>query len=185
MALGKIHPRNLASQIMAGTASFTWGCTSDIMHTGFSGGISHCLSEASVYTIVSSRLPWGVRRTRAMMAQDGTRCDPSGRSTPREINSLFIWQQRHVFYFAGLECKSNTARMNSISYQGGIVSSRSRLTSWSRSLSGTTAQGATTWARPCIRRQRTCLRSTINLKFGLACWCFGLDIAISYKQRLG
>jgi hypothetical protein len=57
-----------------------------------------------------------------MGAKWGKMSDPSGRSAPGEINSLLIWQQPHVMYFAELEyrdspCKETLEKWDTILHE--------------------------------------------------------------------
>ncbi|KAL1870642.1 hypothetical protein Plec18167_007406 [Paecilomyces lecythidis] len=118
-------------------------------------------------------------------ARWGKMSDPTGRSAPGEINSLLIWQQPHVFYFAETE------------YQHEDISQRKAiLQKWDDILT----QSADFMASFAFWNESTHVydlgppmypasentppNSTTNPTFELAYWRFGLDTAITWKQRL-
>ncbi|KAL1987592.1 hypothetical protein VTN96DRAFT_3192 [Rasamsonia emersonii] len=123
-------------------------------------------------------------------ARWGKMSDPTGRSAPGEINSLLIWQQPHVFYFAETEY---AAAANS----GGQQQQKTILQKWDPILTPSAdfmasfafwnqSTGVYDLGPPMYpASENTPPNSTTNPTFELAYWRFGLDIAMAWKERLG
>ncbi|PIL27412.1 hypothetical protein GSI_10560 [Ganoderma sinense ZZ0214-1] len=111
--------------------------------------------------------------------------DPSGRSTPGEINELLIWQQPHPLVFAEYE------------YRAARSDPRATLERW-REVIRATAD----WMAAYVKRNEstgfydlgppmyvvsedTAPNVTRNPAFELAYWRFGLDHATIWMERLG
>ncbi|OOG00060.1 hypothetical protein ASPCADRAFT_393785 [Aspergillus carbonarius ITEM 5010] len=118
----------------------------------------------------------------------GKMSDPSGRSAPGEINALLIWQQPHVFYFAETEYQTihsaggNTddvlARWDYI-----LTESAEFMASFAFWNASTNVYDLGPPMYPVS--ENTPPNATRNPTFELAYWHFGLDVAISWKARLG
>ncbi|KAI9035310.1 uncharacterized protein KD926_003758 [Aspergillus affinis] len=117
--------------------------------------------------------------------------DPNGRSAPGEINSLLIWQQPHVFYFAELEYRSAAA---------GSLKARDAMrvfTKWDALLTQSadfmvyfafwnSSTGFYDLGPPMYPvSENTPPNSTRSPTFELTYWYFGIDVAIRWKERLG
>ncbi|KAL2010717.1 hypothetical protein VTN00DRAFT_6524 [Thermoascus crustaceus] len=124
-------------------------------------------------------------------ARWGKMSDPTGRSAPGEINSLLIWQQPHVFYFAEMEYKSVVVTTSDNHQKRQEV-----LRKWDRILTES-ANFMTSFAfwnestqvydlgPPMYpASENTPPNSTTNPTFELAYWRFGLDVASAWKKRL-
>ncbi|GKZ29662.1 hypothetical protein AbraIFM66950_005943 [Aspergillus brasiliensis] len=118
----------------------------------------------------------------------GKMSDPSGRSAPGEINALLIWQQPHVFYFAETEYQS--ARQAG-KIQEGILTKWDHILTESANFMASyafwnTSASVYDLGPPMYPvSENTPPNSTRNAAFELAYWHFGLDVAISWKARLG
>ncbi|GKT57340.1 six-hairpin glycosidase-like protein [Colletotrichum tofieldiae] len=116
-------------------------------------------------------------------ARWGKMTDPSTIDAPGEINTLLIWQQPHAMYFAEIEYRH--------------APSQETLEKWNQVLAAT----ADFMASYAFRNETTGFydlgppmypvsentnpNATVNPTFELAYWRFGLDVAISWKHRLG
>lgn len=138
-------------------------------------------------------LPSSIERARHQ-GYDGARwgkmSDPTGRSAPGEINSLLIWQQPHVFYFAEMEYKYAVAN-------GHHEEQKSVLQKWDNILTESAnfmtsfafwneSTGVYDLGPPMYpASENTPPNGTTNPTFELAYWRFGLGIAATWKKRLG
>ncbi|KAL3428434.1 hypothetical protein PVAG01_01943 [Phlyctema vagabunda] len=114
-------------------------------------------------------------------ARWGKMSDPTGRSAPGEINSLLIWQQPHPMYFAEMQWRQDP--------------SNETLEQWDEVLSSTAVFMASfAWWNASTNvydigppmypvSENTNPNATINPTFELAYWRFGLQVAISWKER--
>ncbi|KAI9933095.1 hypothetical protein MW887_007566 [Aspergillus wentii] len=121
-------------------------------------------------------------------ARWGKMSDPSGRSAPGEINSLLIWQQPHIFYFAEMEykftCDDAQKRKSILSKWDNILSASADFMAsfafWN------TSTGVYDLGPPMYpASENTPPNSTINPTFELAYWRFGLETAIAWKEHQG
>ncbi|KAF9870152.1 hypothetical protein CkaCkLH20_12386 [Colletotrichum karsti] len=116
-------------------------------------------------------------------ARWGKMTDPSTIDAPGEINTLLIWQQPHPMYFAELEyCHAPTA---------------DTLRKWDEVLTATAdfmasfaffneSTGVYDLGPPMYPvSENTNPNVTVNPTFELAYWRFGLDVAVTWKSRLG
>ncbi|PWY80445.1 lipo protein [Aspergillus sclerotioniger CBS 115572] len=118
----------------------------------------------------------------------GKMSDPSGRSAPGEINALLIWQQPHVFYFAETEYQTiHSARGNTddvlARWDYILTESAEFMASFAFWNASTNVYDLGPPMYPVS--ENTPPNSTRNPTFELAYWHFGLDVAISWKARLG
>lgn len=140
-------------------------------------------------------LPSSVRRAHDQGyagARWGKMSDPTGRSAPGEINSLLIWQQPHVFYFAEMEYAAANQHQQQQQQQKKdilqkwdpiLTSSADFMASfafWNQS-TGVYDLGPPMYPAS----ENTNPNCTTNPTFELAYWRFGLDIAMAWKARLG
>ena len=130
-------------------------------------------------------LPTSIQRAQ-LQGYAGTRwgkeSDPSGRSAPGEINSLLIWQQPHIFYFAELEYRANPQRATLEKWDPLLTPSADFMASfafWNQT------KGWYDLGPPMYpASENTPPNSTLNPTFELAHWRFGLKTAIDWKTRL-
>ncbi|KAH6645795.1 Six-hairpin glycosidase-like protein [Truncatella angustata] len=116
-------------------------------------------------------------------ARWGKMTDPTGRSTPGEINSLLIWQQPHPMYFAELEYRSFPCNKTLASWDEVLTATADFMASfaWWNETTGVYDLGPPTYPVS----ENTNPNSTVNPAFEIAYWRFGLDIAIQWKERQG
>ncbi|PQE21949.1 Six-hairpin glycosidase protein [Rutstroemia sp. NJR-2017a WRK4] len=130
-------------------------------------------------------LPSSYQRARRQ-GYDGARwgkmSDPTGRSTPGDINALLIWQQPHPMYFAELEYRSfpNTTTLRK--WNTIIEASADFMASYAFYNHSTKVYdlGPPMY----LVSENTNENATINPAFEIAYWRFGLDVAITWKERL-
>ncbi|KAH8430674.1 uncharacterized protein LDX57_008336 [Aspergillus melleus] len=123
-------------------------------------------------------------------ARWGKMSDPSGRSAPGEINSLLIWQQPHVFYFAELEYRSVVASLDGRDTMRVLTKWDTLLTESADFMVSVAFWNSSTGfydlGPPMYPvSENTPPNSTRNPTFELAYWYFGIDVAIRWKERLG
>lgn len=116
-------------------------------------------------------------------ARWGKMTDPSGRSVLGGINSLLIWQQPHPMYFAEIEYRSF---VNSTTFQRWdeiLTATADFMASfaWYNVTTGVYDLGPPMYPAS----ENTNPNATMNPTFELAYWSFGLDVAISWKERQG
>ncbi|KAK7747991.1 hypothetical protein SLS53_001243 [Cytospora paraplurivora] len=116
-------------------------------------------------------------------ARWGKMTDPSGSSAPGGINSLLIWQQPHVMYFAEIEYRSYPENTTLESWDEILTASADFMASyaWYNETTGVYDLGPPMYPVS----ENTSPNVTINPTFELAYWRFGLDIAIQWKERQG
>ncbi|KAL1963970.1 hypothetical protein VTN77DRAFT_7645 [Rasamsonia byssochlamydoides] len=136
-------------------------------------------------------LPTSIQRAQEQGYQGarwGKMSDPSGRSAPGEINSLLIWQQPHVFYFAETEYRAaaaNSQQQQQIPQKWDplLTESADFMTSYAFRNQSTGVYDLGPPMYPAS--ENTPPNSTTNPTFEVAYWRFGLDIAMAWKERLG
>ncbi|KAI1388723.1 Six-hairpin glycosidase-like protein [Hypoxylon trugodes] len=142
------------------------------------------LLRRSVPNTYSQYLDSSIERAK-LQGYDGARwgkmTDPTGRSAPGEINSLLIWQQPHPMYFAELEYRSYPTKDTLNSWDEILISSADFMASYAFFNSSTKHYDLGPPMYPAS--ENTSPNATINPAFELAYWRFGLDIAITWKQR--
>ncbi|POS75254.1 hypothetical protein DHEL01_v206361 [Diaporthe helianthi] len=116
-------------------------------------------------------------------ARWGKMTDPSGRSAPGEINSLLIWQQPHPMYFAEVEYRSFPNDTTLERWDEILTASADFMASfpWLDNSTGMYNLGPPMYPVS----ENTNPNATINPTFELAYWRFGLDVAITWKERQG
>ncbi|KAJ9205261.1 Six-hairpin glycosidase-like protein [Paecilomyces variotii] len=118
-------------------------------------------------------------------ARWGKMTDPTGRSAPGEINSLLIWQQPHVFYFAETEYQHQRPSQREavlLKWDHILTESADFMASFAFWNESTQVYDLGPPMYPAS--ENTPPNSTTNPTFELAYWRFGLDTAITWKQRL-
>lgn len=116
-------------------------------------------------------------------ARWGKMTDPTGRSAPGEINSLLIWQQPHPMYFAETQYRAYP-NASTLAYWDEVLTATADFMAsfaWHNALTGRYDLGPPMYPVS----ENTPPNSTINPKFELAYWRFGLDVAARWNQRLG
>lgn len=114
-------------------------------------------------------------------ARWGKMTDPTGRSAPGEINSLLIWQQPHPMHFAELEYRSFPTNATLAKWDDLLTATADFMASyaWLNATSGYYDLGPPMYPVS----ENTNPNATRNPTFELAYWRFGLDTAITWKQR--
>ncbi|KAM3074474.1 hypothetical protein ACMFMG_002722 [Clarireedia jacksonii] len=143
------------------------------------------LLRRSIPTMYNLFLPSSYERAKRQ-GYDGARwgkmSDPTGRSTPGDINALLIWQQPHPMYFAELEYRSfpNTTTLHK--WNTILEASADFMASYAFYNHSTNVYDLGPPMYPVS--ENTNKNVTINPAFEIAYWRFGLDVAISWKERL-
>ncbi|KAI2631892.1 Six-hairpin glycosidase-like protein [Hypoxylon sp. NC1633] len=114
-------------------------------------------------------------------ARWGKMTDPTGRSAPGEINSLLIWQQPHPMYFAELEYRSFPNESTLRTWDAILTPTADFMASYAFFNESTSRYDLGPPMYPAS--ENTNPNATINPAFELTYWRFGLDVAISWKQR--
>ncbi|ESZ96376.1 hypothetical protein SBOR_3208 [Sclerotinia borealis F-4128] len=114
-------------------------------------------------------------------ARWGKMSDPTGRSAPGGINSLLIWQQPHPMYFAEIEYRSFPNETTLRKWDDILTATAYFMVSfaWYNVTTGVYDLGPPVYPVS----ENTTPNATINPSFELAYWRFGLDVAMSWKQR--
>ncbi|KAA8567710.1 hypothetical protein EYC84_008182 [Monilinia fructicola] len=109
--------------------------------------------------------------------------DTTGRSAPGGINSLLIWQQPHPMYFAEIEYRSFPNETTLQRWDEILTATADFMASfaWFNVTTGMYDLGPPIYPVS----ENTNPNTTINPTFELAYWRFGLDIAMSWKERQG
>ncbi|KAI5928276.1 Six-hairpin glycosidase-like protein [Camillea tinctor] len=138
----------------------------------------------SIPNMYSQFLDSSIDRAR-LQGYDGARwgkmTDPTGRSAPGEINSLLIWQQPHAMYFAELEYRAFPNETTLTNWDGILTSTADFMASYAFFNQSTKVYDLGPPMYPAS--ENTNPNATINPAFELAYWRFGLDIAITWKER--
>jgi hypothetical protein len=114
-------------------------------------------------------------------ARWGKMTDPSGRSAPGQINSLLIWQQPHAMYFAETEYRSFPAVETLEKWDEILTATADFMASYAFY---NESKGVHDLGPPMYpASENTNPNATVNPAFELAYWRFGLDVAITWKQR--
>ncbi|KAF7156279.1 hypothetical protein CNMCM5623_009672 [Aspergillus felis] len=116
-------------------------------------------------------------------ARLGKMSDPSGRSTPGEINALLIWQQPHAMYFAELEYRAFPTAQTLRKWDTVLTELAEFMASYAWWNSSTQVYDLGPPMYP--SSENTNPNSTYNPTFELAYWRFGLQIASEWKRRQG
>lgn len=108
--------------------------------------------------------------------------DPSGDEAPSDVGSFLIWQQPHLIYLAELLYRTNHSKA--------VLKKYARLVEETAEFMADFAQydsvGNRYVLRGCIAAQETLPASTtVNPPFELSYWHFALQIAQSWRERLG
>ncbi|CZR51693.1 uncharacterized protein PAC_01570 [Phialocephala subalpina] len=129
-------------------------------------------------------LPSSIERAR-LQGYEGARwgkmSDPTGRSAPGEINSLLIWQQPHVMYFAEIEYRDFPGEETLGKWDELLTQTAEFMVSFAFWNSSTGVYDLGPPMYPVS--ENTNPNTTINPTFELAYWRFGLSIASSWKER--
>ncbi|QSZ37147.1 hypothetical protein DSL72_009241 [Monilinia vaccinii-corymbosi] len=114
-------------------------------------------------------------------ARWGKMTDTTGRSAPGGINSLLIWQQPHPMYFAEIEYRSFPNETTLQRWDKILTATASFMASfaWYNATTGVYDLGPPIYPVS----ENTNPNATINPTFELAYWRFGLDVAMSWKER--
>lgn len=131
-------------------------------------------------------LPSSVDRAR-MQGYEGARwgkmTDPSGRSSPGDINGLLIWQQPHPMYFAETEYRSFPNATTLARWDEVLTATADFMASYAFFNEST---GVYDLGPPMFPvSENTNPNATVNPTFELAYWRFGLDVALRWKERQG
>ncbi|KAF2965448.1 hypothetical protein GQX73_g8137 [Xylaria multiplex] len=116
-------------------------------------------------------------------ARWGKMTDPTGRSAPGEINSLLIWQQPHPMYFAETEYRSFPDAATLRKWDAILTPTADFMASYAFYNESTGVYDLGPPMYPAS--ENTNPNATVNPAFELAYWRFGLDVAITWKQRQG
>ncbi|KAI1293293.1 Six-hairpin glycosidase-like protein [Xylaria venustula] len=114
-------------------------------------------------------------------ARWGKMTDPTGRSAPGEINSLLIWQQPHAMYFAETEFRSFPSAATLEKWDKILTATADFMASYAFYNASTGVYDLGPPMYPAS--ENTNPNATVNPAFELAYWRFGLDVAITWKQR--
>ncbi|KAF8864607.1 hypothetical protein BDZ45DRAFT_701717 [Acephala macrosclerotiorum] len=129
-------------------------------------------------------LPSSIERAR-LQGYEGARwgkmSDPTGRSAPGEINSLLIWQQPHVMYFAEMEWRDFPCEETLGKWDELLTWTAEFMVSFAFWNSSTGVYDLGPPMYPVS--ENTNPNTTTNPTFELAYWRFGLSIASSWKER--
>ncbi|TGO58239.1 hypothetical protein BCON_0057g00260 [Botryotinia convoluta] len=116
-------------------------------------------------------------------ARWGKMTDPTGRSAPGGINSLLIWQQPHPMYFAEIEYRSFPNETTLERWDEVLTATADFMASFAWYNATTVVYDLGPPMYPVS--ENTNPNATINPTFELAYWRFGLDVAMSWKERQG
>ena len=109
--------------------------------------------------------------------------DPSGRSSPGELNNLLIWQQPHPLVFAEYEYRASPTRRTLLKWKAVVEETANWMAefAWYNATTGRYDLG------PPIHlvSEDTKPNATQNPAFELAYWRWGLEAAERWIQRLG
>ncbi|PGH23007.1 hypothetical protein AJ80_02922 [Polytolypa hystricis UAMH7299] len=114
-------------------------------------------------------------------ARWGKMSDPAGRSAPGEINSLLIWQQPHILYFAEEEYRRDPSDKTLKRWDHLLEQTAEFMTSYAFWNESTNVYDLGPPMYPAS--ENTNPNATINPTFELAYWRFGLDIAMKWRSR--
>lgn len=129
-------------------------------------------------------LPTSIQRAQAQGyagARWGKMSDPTGRAAPGEINSLLIWQQPHIFYFAEMEYRSFSTAATLSKWDELLTHTADFMASFAWWNISTSVYDLGPPMYPVS--ENTAPNATMNPSFELAYWRFGLDIAAKWKTR--
>eukprot|EP00659_Diplonema_papillatum_P002896 gene2896-4544_t len=116
-------------------------------------------------------------------ARWGKMTDPSGRSAPGDINSLLIWQQPHLMYFAEMEYLQRPTNATLEKWSELLIATADFMASYAFH---NTSTGKYDLGPPlALISENTDMNATINPTFELAYWHFGLKVASQWKTRQG
>ena len=109
--------------------------------------------------------------------------DPSGRSSPGEINNLLIWQQPHPLVFAAYEFRSFPTRHTLDKWEDVVRETANWMAAfaWFNESTKVHDLGPPMF----VVSEDTSPNVTQNPAFELAYWRFGLDIAEKWMNALG
>ncbi|KAL0940742.1 uncharacterized protein CTRU02_203505 [Colletotrichum truncatum] len=116
-------------------------------------------------------------------ARWGKMTDPSAIDSPGEINTLLIWQQPHPMYFAELEYRHAPTADTLAKWDEVLTATADFMASFAFYNQSTGVYDLGPPMYPVS--ENTNPNATVNPTFELAYWRFGLDVAISWKSRLG
>ncbi|KAF6825350.1 hypothetical protein CPLU01_10311 [Colletotrichum plurivorum] len=116
-------------------------------------------------------------------ARWGKMTDPSTIDAPGEINTLLIWQQPHPMYFAELEYRHTPTPETLQKWDDVLTATADFIASFAFFNESTRVYDLGPPMYPVS--ENTNPNATVNPTFELAYWRFGLDVAISWKSRLG
>ncbi|KUJ23340.1 uncharacterized protein LY89DRAFT_606147 [Mollisia scopiformis] len=142
------------------------------------------LLERAIPGMYERFLPTSIQRAQEQGyegARWGKMSDPTGRSAPGEINSLLIWQQPHVMYFAEMEYRDFPGEETLKKWDELLTWTAEFMVSfaWWNTSTGVYDLGPPMYPVS----ENTNPNATINPTFELAYWRFGLSIASSWKSR--
>ncbi|KAI0518234.1 Six-hairpin glycosidase-like protein [Xylaria bambusicola] len=144
----------------------------------------YSLLERSMPHVYSDFLSSSIERAR-LQGYEGARwgkmTDPTGRSAPGEINSLLVWQQPHPMYFAEVEYRSFPTTSTLKKWDAILTPTADFMASYAFYNASTGAYDLGSPMYPVS--ENTNPNATINPAFELAYWRFGLDVAITWKER--
>ncbi|KAI1173177.1 Six-hairpin glycosidase-like protein [Nemania sp. FL0916] len=153
-----------------------------LLHFGRWGRYS--LLWRSIPRMYDAFLPSSIDRASAQGyggARWGKMTDPTGRSAPGEINSLLIWQQPHAMYFAETEYLAFPGAQTLDKWDDVLTATADFMASYAFYNSSTSVYDLGPPMYPAS--ENTAPNATVNPAFELAYWRFGLDVAITWKQR--
>ncbi|KFY81284.1 hypothetical protein V500_11545 [Pseudogymnoascus sp. VKM F-4518 (FW-2643)] len=109
--------------------------------------------------------------------------DPSGNTSPGEINSLLIWQQPHPILFAELDYRAHPSKQTLYKWKAVIEASADFMASFPRK----SVQSSVYCLGPQLHlmSENTDSNETYNPSFELHYWRIGLSIAEEWWDRLG
>ncbi|KAG6873112.1 hypothetical protein C0995_002775 [Termitomyces sp. Mi166 len=178
LSLNQSH-RWLTGQ-QSGLVNNGWKCISGTAHTGPSGttGISSAVRPPYIpdsSTAPSPGWPAGARWPKMT--------DPSGRSSPGEINNLLIWQQPHPLIFALYEYREFPVRETLEKWKDVVVETANWMSAfaWYNVTTGVYDIGPPMY----VASEDTSPNITQNPALELAYWRLGLDIASKWMVNLG
>ncbi|KAF5510577.1 hypothetical protein CGCS363_v002743 [Colletotrichum siamense] len=116
-------------------------------------------------------------------ARWGKMTDPSTIDAPGEINTLLIWQQPHPMYFAEMEYRHAPTTETLEKWNEILTATADFMASFAFFNESTGVYDLGPPMYPVS--ENTNPNATVNPTFELAYWRFGLDIALSWKSRLG
>ncbi|KAF5370972.1 hypothetical protein D9757_009890 [Collybiopsis confluens] len=109
--------------------------------------------------------------------------DPSGRSSPGEINNLLIWEQPHPFVFAEYEYRAFPTEDTLTKWADVIRETANWMSAfaWFNESTDVYDLGPPMY----VVAEDTSPNVTVNPAFELAYWRFGLQLAETWMQKLG